>query len=163
MQDRPTCGKCRAPLDDMIIRCLSCGTKNRMPETRLNDRPLCGRCGAPLVVDGDTGKPFDTTDATFIQEVLAVTGAVVVDCWAPWCAPCRLVAPVLDDLAAKYTGGIKIAKLNVDENPVTAAQYDIRNIPTLLFFREGKLINRVMGALPREEIERHLLAVMKTN
>jgi len=73
------------------------------------------------------------------------------------------VAPILDELAAKYAGGIKIAKLNVDENPVTAAQYDIRNIPTLLFFREGKLINRVTGALPREEIERHLLSVMKTN
>jgi len=147
----------------MIIRCLSCGTKNRMPETRLSDRPLCGRCSAPLVVGGDAGKPFDTTDATFSQEVLTVTGAVIVDCWAPWCAPCRLVAPVLDELAAKYAGGIKIAKLNVDENPVTAAQYDIRNIPTLLFFRDGKLINRVMGALPREELERHLLAVMKTN
>jgi thioredoxin 2 len=163
MQDRPTCGKCRSPLDDMIIRCLSCGTKNRMPETRLNDRPLCGRCGDPLIVGGDAGKPFDTTDATFSREILAVTGTVIVDCWAPWCAPCRLVAPVLDELAAKYAGGIKIAKLNVDENPVTAAQYDIRNIPTLLFFREGKLVNRVTGASPKEEIERHLLAVMKTN
>jgi thioredoxin 2 len=147
----------------MIIRCLSCGTKNRMPETRLNDRPLCGRCGAPLVVAGDAGKPFDTTDATFAREVLSVTGAVIVDCWAPWCAPCRMVAPILDELAAKYAGGIKIAKLNVDENPLTAAQFDVRNIPTLLFFREGKLVNRVTGALPREELERQLLAVMKTN
>jgi len=163
MQDRPTCGKCQASLDDMIIRCLSCGTKNRMPETRLNDRPLCGRCGAPLVVGGDTEKPFDTTDATFSREVLSVTGAVIVDCWAPWCAPCRMVAPVLDDLSVKYAGGVKIAKLNVDENPLTATQYDIRNIPTLLFFREGKMINRVTGALPREEIERHLLNIMKTN
>ena len=134
-----------------------------VPVRRPSDLCDAGRCGVPLVVDGDTEKPFDTTDATFPQEVLTATGAVIVDCWAPWCAPCRLVAPVLDELAAKYAGGIKIAKLNVDENPVTAAQYDIRNIPTLLFFREGKLINRVTGALPREELERHLLAVMKTN
>jgi len=110
MQDRPTCGKCRAPLDDMIIRCLSCGTKNRMPETRLHERPLCGRCGAPLVVGGDTGKPFDITDATFAREVLTAKGAVMVDCWAPWCAPCRMVAPHLEELAAKYAGGIRIAK-----------------------------------------------------
>jgi len=163
MQDRPTCGKCRAPLDDMIIRCLNCGTKNRMPETRLHERPLCGRCGAPLVVGGDTGKPFDITDATFAREVLTAKGAVMVDCWAPWCAPCRMVAPHLEELAAKYAGGIRIAKLNVDENPITAAQYDVRNIPTLLFFREGKLLNRAVGALPKEEIERRLLAVMKTN
>ena len=163
MQDRPTCGKCRAPLDDMIIRCLSCGTKNRMPETRLHERPLCGRCGAPLVVSGDIGKPFDITDATFAREVLTAKGAVMVDCWAPWCAPCRMVAPVLEDLAAKYAGGIRIAKLNVDENPVTAAQYDVRNIPTLLFFREGKLLSRAVGAQPKEEIERCVLAVMKTN
>jgi thioredoxin 2 len=147
----------------MIIRCLSCGTKNRMPETRLNERPRCGRCGAPLVVSGDTGKPFDITDAAFAREVLTAAGTVIVDCWAPWCAPCRMVAPILEELAAKYAGGVRIAKLNVDENPVTAAQYDIRNIPTLLFFREGKLLSRAVGALPRDEIERRLLAVMKTN
>ncbi len=163
MQDRPSCGRCGASLDDMIIRCLSCGTKNRMPETRLNERPRCGRCGAPLVVSGDTGKPFDITDAAFAREVLTAAGTVIVDCWAPWCAPCRMVAPILEELAAKYAGGVRIAKLNVDENPVTAAQYDIRNIPTLLFFREGKLLSRAVGALPRDEIERRLLAVMKTN
>ncbi len=163
MQDRPTCGKCRAPLDDMIIRCLSCGTKNRMPETRLNERPLCGRCGTPLVVGGDAGQPFDITDAAFTREVLTAPGTVIVDCWAPWCAPCRTVAPLLEELAAKYAGGVRIAKLNVDENPVTAAQFDIRNIPTLLFFRDGKLLSRAVGALPKEEIERRLLAVIKPN
>lgn len=163
MNDRPTCGKCRAPLDEMIIRCLHCGTKNRMPENRLNDRPLCGKCSAPLVVDGSTGKTVDVTDASFDREAIHAPGVVLVDCWAPWCAPCRMVAPILDDLAAKYAGGVKIANLNVDENPLTASQYDVRNIPTMLLFRDGKLLDRLVGALPRDQIEQKLLAVMKTN
>jgi thioredoxin 2 len=163
LQARPACGRCHAPLDEMIIRCLSCGAKNRMPETRLRDRPLCGKCGAPLVIAGAQGRPVDVTDADFSREVGAESGAVLVDCWAPWCAPCRQVAPVLDDLAAKYAGGVKIAKLNVDENPLTAAQYDIRSIPTMLLFKDGKLVNRLVGALPKQEIEQHLLAIMKTN
>ena len=90
-------------------------------------------------------------------------GIVLVDCWAPWCAPCKMVAPILDELAAKYAGDVRIAKLNIDENPITASQYDIRNIPTMILFRKGKLVDRLVGALPKEEIERKLLAVMKMN
>ncbi len=163
MNDRPSCGKCRAPLDEMIIRCLHCGTKNRMPENRLNDRPLCGKCSSPLVINGASGIPMDVTDESFSREVLQSPGVVLVDCWAPWCAPCKMVAPIMDDLAAKYAGGVRIAKLNVDDNPATSSQYDIRNIPTMLLFHEGKLVDRVIGALPKDEIERKLLAVMKTN
>ena len=163
MNDRPTCGECHAPLDEMLIRCLECGTKNRMPEDRLNDRPLCGRCGAPLVIEGTSGKPVEVADASFAEEVLQAKGVVLVDCWAPWCGPCRLVAPILDDLAEQYAGKVKIAKLNVDENPATASQFDIRSIPTMLLYRGGKLIDRLVGALPKEEIERKLLAVLKTD
>lgn len=163
LQDKPTCGHCKAPLDEMIIRCLSCGAKNRMPEDRLNDKPKCGKCGVPLVVRNEQGQPVTVTDASFASEVISAHGSVLVDCWAPWCAPCRTIAPILDELADKYAGGVKIAKLNVDENPMIASQYTIQSIPTMLLFRDGKLVNRLVGALPREEIERHLLTIMKTN
>lgn len=161
--DKPSCGKCRAPLDEMIIRCLYCGTKNRMPEERPHDKPRCGRCGAPLVLGGEMGRPIEVTDASFFREVLKSTGAVVVDCWAPWCVPCRSVDPVIEDLAVRYAGGAKFAKLNVDENPVTTLQYSIRNIPTLLFFQAGELRDRLVGAISPEEIEKRLLAIIKTN
>jgi thioredoxin 2 len=163
LHDRPMCGKCGAVLDEMIIRCLHCGTKNRMPETRLNDRPLCGKCGVPLVVMSDQGTPVEITDSTFNREVLSAPGSVLVDCWAPWCGPCKMVAPILDELAAKYAGGVRIAKLNVDENQVTASRYDVRNIPTMLLFKDGNLVDRLEGALPKESIEQHLIAIMKTN
>jgi thioredoxin len=79
-----------------------------------------------------------------------------VDCWAPWCGPCRMVAPIMDQLASEYAGRVKIAKLNTDENPLTASQYGIQSIPTLLFFKDGTLVNKLVGALPKSEIEKHL-------
>lgn len=163
LQEHPTCGKCHAPLDEMIISCLNCGTKNRMPENRFKDQPLCGKCREPLIIKDENDHPVTITDADFAKEVLASPRAVLVDCWAPWCAPCRAIAPILDELALKYSGGVKIAKLNVDENPAIASQYMIRSIPTLLLFKGGKLINRLVGAMPKEEIEKNLLIVMKNN
>jgi len=79
-----------------------------------------------------------------------------VDCWAPWCGPCRMVAPIMDQLASEYAGRVKIAKLNTDDNPSTASLYGIQSIPTLLFFKNGKQVNKLVGALPKKEIERHL-------
>jgi thioredoxin 2 len=163
LQDRPLCGKCAAILDEMIIRCLNCGTKNRMPENRLGDRPLCGKCGVTLVVAGDAARPVEVTDSSFSREVLSSPESVLVDCWAPWCGPCRTLAPILDELASKYAGGVRIAKLNVDENPLTASRYNVRNIPTMLLFKQGKLVNSLVGALPKEKIEQHIITIMKMN
>jgi thioredoxin 2 len=162
-QVRPTCGKCHAPLDDLIIRCLKCGTKNRMPEERLNQKPLCGQCHEPLVIAKEKAQPVIVTDATFSSEVLSANSAVLVDCWAPWCGPCKMLTPIIDELAADYTNDVKVAKLNVDENPATASQYGIRSIPTLLFFKDGKLVQRMVGAQPKESIEKQLLSIMNTN
>lgn len=162
-QGRPVCGKCHAPLDDLIIRCLKCGAKNRMPEERLNSKPLCGKCHEPLVIAKQQTKPVEVTDNTFAREVLSADISVLVDCWAPWCAPCRQLSPIIEELASDYANGVKITKLNVDENPVTASQYGIHSIPTMLLFKEGKLIHRLVGALPKEEIEKNILSIIKTN
>ena len=142
--------------DSIIIRCGHCGTKNRVPKARLNQGPVCGKCKSPLSIGQGLDKPVDITDNTFDSEVLSAAGPVLVDCWAPWCGPCRMVGPVLEQLAGEYAGRVKIAKLNVDENPQTASRYSIRSIPTLLLFNSGEMVNSMVGALPKQEIERRL-------
>lgn len=142
--------------ESTIVLCNRCGTKNRVPMERLLDRPVCGRCRSPLAVGNMPNHPVEITDRTFQEEVLSFPGPVLVDCWAPWCGPCRMVAPVLDQLASEYAGRVKIAKLNTDDNPATASQYGIQSIPTLLLFKNGRQVNRLVGALPKGEIEKHL-------
>lgn len=142
---------------DSIIRfCPRCGTKNRIPKNRLNEHPICGKCRASLSAPDSLDHPVEVTDLTFEREVLGYSGPVVLDCWAPWCGPCRTVAPILDQLAKEYAGRVKFAKLNTDQNQRTAGIFSIQSIPTLLFFKGGKLVNRQVGALPKGEIERLL-------
>ena len=143
-----------------IISCRSCGAKNRVDEGAAVEKlPVCGRCGTPLEVGAAeaAGKPITVTDETFASEVLGARGVpVLVDYWAEWCGPCRMVAPVLDELAAESQGRYRIAKLNVDENPRTAAQYNIRSIPTMLVFKDGAVVDRIVGAQPKQAIAARL-------
>lgn len=95
---------------------------------------------------------LEVTDKTFQSEVLDYDGVVMVDFWAPWCGPCRMVAPIVEELASEYEGKAKIAKLNVDENPNTAGKYGVMSIPTLLFFQNGKVVDQIIGAQPKQAI-----------
>jgi len=104
-------------------------------------------------------KPVEVTDATF-KETVREHPLVVVDCWASWCGPCHMVAPVVEEMARDYAGKILFGKLNVDENPEVAMEYQVMSIPTLLVFKNGQLVDRIVGAMPREMLEpkitRHL-------
>ncbi len=100
----------------------------------------------------DANKPVDLTDARF-KEAIQNHTLVVIDCWAPWCGPCRYVSPVIEEIARDYAGRIFFGKLNIDENREVATHYGIMSIPTLLVFKNGKLVDRIVGAMPRQMLE----------
>jgi thioredoxin 2 len=145
--------------DSQLIRCPSCGANNRVPLEKLKQelQPICGRCKNPLPVGG---KPVAVTDATFAAEVERSPVPVLLDLWAPWCGPCRMIAPTLEELAKEMAGRVRVAKLNVDENPSTATRFQVRSIPTLLVLKGGKEMERIVGVQPKAEIERRLQRVM---
>jgi thioredoxin 2 len=118
--------------------------------------PVCGRCKTPLAVDG---KPVTVTDATFSAQVERSPVPVLLDLWAPWCGPCRMVAPVIEELAKEMAGRVRVAKLNVDENPMTAARFHVQSIPTLLVLKGGKEMERMVGVQPKSEIVQRLQRV----
>ena len=141
--------------DVELIHCPTCGTGNRVPREKLARglRPVCGRCRGRLDA---AGTPLTVTDATFASAVERSPLPVLVDAWAPWCAPCRMVAPAIDELAAELAGRVRVAKLNVDENPQNAARINLRSIPTLLVMKGGREVGRIVGAQPKAEIAQQL-------
>jgi thioredoxin 1 len=100
------------------------------------------------------------SDTTFESEVLKATGPVVVDFWAEWCGPCRMIAPALEEIAGSLGSKVKIVKLNVDENPNTAAKYGIQSIPTLMIFKDGQMASRQVGAAPKQKLEQWITAAV---
>src|ERR1700731_4453335 len=111
--------------DTQMVRCAGCGAVNRVPVEKIDMGPVCGRCKEGLPVK----QTFKVTDATFGTDVEESALPVLVDMWAEWCGPCRVVGPVLEQIAKEMAGKIRIAKLNVDENPVTSRRFGIRKIP----------------------------------
>ena len=132
-----------------VVRCPSCGTKNRVP-VAASGHPRCPKCHADLPWLVDAG------DADFADAVDTST-LVVVDLWAPWCGPCRMIAPVLEKLSREFAGQVKVVKVNVDESPGVAHRYQARSIPMMLFMRDGEVVDTVVGAQP-EHVMRTLVS-----
>ena len=128
-------------MSDRIVRCRDCGRKNRVPDVA-SGVPRCGQCGAPL--------PWMTEadDRRFAQIVESSSVPVLVDLWAPWCGPCRVISPALEKLAENIAGQLKLVKVNVDEATEIAQRFSVQSIPTLLLMRQGKEVGRQIGALP---------------
>jgi thioredoxin 2 len=129
---------------ESILTCTGCGKKNRIRPSE-KGVPHCGSCGAPL--------PWvvNAADATFDVEARASV-AVLVDLWAPWCGPCRYVSPILEELAREFAGRFKVVKVNVDENPDLSRRFEAMSIPTLVILRGGRVVDRVVGALPKSDL-----------
>jgi thioredoxin 2 len=145
--------------DARLIRCPDCGANNRVPIDKLDQglQPVCGRCKSLLPSDS---APITVTDANFMTEVEQSALPVLLDLWAPWCGPCRMLAPTVEALAKEMAGRIRVGKLNVDENPMTAGRFNVQSIPTLLVFKEGREVERLIGAQAKNEIVRRLERVL---
>ena len=128
-------------MSDEIVRCPNCGRKNRVP-VAASGIPRCGNCHKPLPWIVDAG------DATFADVAERASVPVVVDLWAPWCGPCRMVSPALAQVAADMAGHLKLVKVNVDDSPRLQQRFGVQSIPTLLVMREGKVTSRQVGAAP---------------
>jgi len=146
-------GTASGPRPISILRCRSCGAANRIaPSPR--GAPHCGTCGKPL--------PWlvNASEATFEVETQAAP-TVVVDLWAPWCGPCRFVGPILEELSGELAGRLKVVKVNVDDNQGLALRFDARSIPTMLVIRDGQVVDRIVGALPKPDLVARLQPHLK--
>jgi thioredoxin 2 len=144
--------------DAPLIRCSVCSSLNRVPKEKIEQglTAVCGRCKAVLTLN----QPVTVTDATFAVEVEQSPLPVLVDMWAEWCGPCRAITPVVEQLAVELAGRLRVAKVNVDENPATAQRFRIQSIPALLVFKGGQEVDRIVGAQPKSEISRRLQQVL---
>jgi thioredoxin 2 len=129
----------------MVVVCGNCGAKNRVPSSA-SGVPRCGRCHTtlPWVTEAD--------DASFAEVVEASPLPVLVDLWAPWCGPCRMVSPALEQLAREFAGKVKLVKVNVDESPALSRRFGVQGIPTLLLTRRGEVVARKIGAAPADAL-----------
>jgi thioredoxin 2 len=139
------------------LRCLVCGAKNRIPESKIGQRAKCGKCQSPLETQALTAsEPVMISDANFQSKVIQSPLPVLIDCWAPWCSACQMVGPIVRELAAEWKGRVRVGKLNVDTNPYLSSRYDMRSIPTLLIFDRGNFVDSLIGAAPKSMIQQKM-------
>jgi len=131
-----------------VVGCQFCGTLNRVSLDRLDDRPKCADCQKPLLLD----RPVQARDDQLSKVINGATVPVVVDFYADWCGPCKMMAPVLDDLARERAGELLVVKVNSDQNPVSPQHYGVRGIPTLVVFRDGREVGRQVGFAPKARV-----------
>lgn len=137
----------------LTLRCQFCDTWNRIDAARAGDRPKCGNCGRPILLD----RPWILTEDSFDRTIAETDVPILVDFYADWCGPCKIMAPHVDKLAAAKTGKALVAKLNSDFAQATSMRFNVRGIPTTIVFRAGKEAGRVTGAVPYAELERLLV------
>jgi thioredoxin 2 len=140
-------------VNSIVVTCTNCGTKNRIPADKQHLGPKCGSCRSTISLAG-AAVPVELDDSTFSEFIRRATKPVLVDFFSPTCGPCRVLAPVIDVMAKKFYGRVIIAKLDTSSHHMTASQYRIMGVPTLLIFKNGRLVDQVTGALPEQELSR---------
>ena len=142
-----------------LIRCMACDATNRVPREKVYSalEAICGRCHRPLTIEG---RPRTVTDASFRSDVERSPLPVLLDAWAPWCWPCQMIGPLVEEIAIEMAGRLRVGKLNVDENPATTARFDISSIPTLLVLERGRELDRIVGVQTKADIARRIARVI---
>ena len=138
-------------MNDMVhVACPLCNTTNRLPQNRLSSGGTCGKCGAPLF----NRRPVELTSRNFDRMIKSNDIPVLVDFWAPWCGPCKMMAPVFEQAAQQLEPHVRLGKLNTENEPAIAGRYGIRSIPTLALFRNGKVVAQQAGAMDLHNLTR---------
>ncbi len=142
-------------MNSLILACPSCGTKNRIPADKQHLSPKCGKCGTPVTASSQA-VPVELTDSDFQSFIGGASLPVLVDFYSPSCGPCKSIAPVIAKLSHEYLGRVIVAKLDTSDNPGTAMHYQIRGVPSLLFFKNGQVVDQIVGAPPEVQLRQKL-------
>ena len=142
-------------MNSIIVACENCGTKNRIPADKQHLGPKCGRCNKSMNIS-HSAVPVELNDSNFVSFLSQARKPVMVDFYSPTCGPCRMLSPIIDNLARKFTGRVIIAKLDTTRSLNTPSQFQIRGVPTLIFFKNGEKVDQLTGAIPEETLTQKL-------